>query len=398
MFFLELQPRSALQSRFQDLDPEDFTDAQPPPVDTFEETQVIKPKRVDQEDITIQCHDTFPETQITGPGRVDLDEVKDITSSQLPWGSQQSLAKKSQCNDTFEELFQDTQVTVPKRVDQDPDGTTDAQPPPVESQQSVAKQSQCSDTFKERVDLDIGGPNKTVYETFCAILGKRRGGAKPPKKFTGRAFRVGNNTTQAPVNFLERSPGWGGRQFTRKKCTVFFRPLLEDITDAQPPGLAKQSQCVDTFKGRADLDPDGITDTELESQESVAKQSKCHDTLKCTVGLVPVIIIDSDSEETQQNQELNCPRMMLEADIDTQRPPVADCTWLEDWTAWETEQFSKHYYVVLKKCGEACPRGVVSEGGAPLVQGLPRVCPEVVWGGDLLMARSNCGDASFREI
>ena len=296
MFFLELQPRSALQSRFQDLDPEDFTDAQPPPVDTFEETQVIKPKRVDQEDITIQCHDTFPETQITGPGRVDLDEVKDITSSQLPWGSQQSLAKKSQCNDTFEELFQDTQVTVPKRVDQDPESITDAQPPPVESQQ----------------------------------------------------------------------------------------------------GFAKQSQCVDTFKGRADLDPDGITDTELESQESVAKQSKCHDTLKCTVGLVPVIIIDS--EETQQNQELNCPRMMLEADIDTQRPPVADCTWLEDWTAWETEQFSKHYYVVLKKCGEACPRGVVSEGGSPLVQGLPRVCPEVVWGGDLLMARSNCGDASFREI
>ena len=92
--------------------------------------------------------------------------------------------------------------------------------------------------------------------------------------------------------------------------------------------------------------------------------------MKCTVGLVPVIIIDS--EETQQNQELNCPRMMLEADIDTQRPPVADCTWLEDWTAWETEQFSKHYYVVLKKCGEACPREVVSEGGAPLVQG---VCP-----------------------
>ena len=164
----------------------------------------------------------------------------------------------------------------------------------------------------------------------------------------------------------------GGRKLSRKKRTVFFRPLLEDITDAQPPGLAKQSQCVDTFKGRADLDPDGITDTELESQESVAKQSKCHDTLKCTVGLVPVIIIDSDSEETQQNQELNCPRMMLEADIDTQRPPVADCTWLEDWTAWETEQFSKHYYVVLKKCGEACPRGVVSEGGAPLVQG---ACP-----------------------
>ena len=222
MFFLELQPRSALQSRFQDLDPEDFTDAQPPPVDTFEETQVIKPKRVDQEDITIQCHDTFPETQITGPGRVDLDEVKDITSSQLPWGSQQSLAKKSQCNDTFEELFQDTQVTVPKRVDQDPESITDAQPPPVESQQSVAKQSQCSDTFKERVDLDIGGPNKTVYETFCAILGKRRGGGETAQKVYRAGVPCGKQHDPGPGKLSGTVPGVGGQTVYQEKVYRFF--------------------------------------------------------------------------------------------------------------------------------------------------------------------------------
>ena len=42
---------------------------------------------------------------------------------------------------------------------------------------------------------------------------------------------MGKTTTRAPVNFLGRSPGWGGKKFTRKKFTVFSVP--ESIHNAK---------------------------------------------------------------------------------------------------------------------------------------------------------------------